>query len=170
MTFMHDKPVFSATLTPFRSMDSRANRRVVILYAVLTTIPGLFFFHIGAWPVVGFLGLDIAALWLAFKWSRRSGRAYEEVTLWSHALKIISCTPAGRITTRTLNPFWVRLHLDRDYEDRIIRIVLNNREHRAQERSGKSVGEHVEIGAFLNPDDKTSFARIFSRALISVKS
>ncbi len=158
---MHDKPVFSATLTPYRSMGADANRWVVVLYGVLTTIPALFFFHIGAWPIIGFMGLDIAALWLALKLSRRSGQAYEEVTLFSHALNISSCSPAGRVTTRTLNPFWVRLHLDRDYDDQITRILLNNRQKRP--------AETVEVGAFLNPDDKTSFAEMFSRALNSVK-
>ena len=39
---------------------------------------GLFFLSIGAWPVFGFLGLDVLLIYLAFRWNYRAARAREE--------------------------------------------------------------------------------------------
>jgi uncharacterized membrane protein len=47
----------------------------------------------------------------------------------------------------------VRLDIRRDTEDRVIGVALTHR------------GRAVEIGSFLNPDDKASFARSFGQAL-----
>jgi uncharacterized membrane protein len=42
---------------------------------------GLLFYMIGAWPVVGFMGLDVALLYAAFKLNFRALRLYEKVDL-----------------------------------------------------------------------------------------
>lgn len=150
---MQNSPVFSARLTPHRSLASRGIHVVVGIYAGLALIPGLFFFFNGAWPVIGFLGLDALALWWALWVSLNSGRTYEEVTLWRDALQVRHVTAKGRERLHDFNPFWVRLNIARDYEDRVTSIVLST--HR----------KSLEIGAFLNPDDKASFAASFRRAL-----
>jgi uncharacterized membrane protein len=51
------KPLFSAKLTPHRSLGRRGGRVVIALVAVFATIPGIVFFSLGAWPIVGFMGL-----------------------------------------------------------------------------------------------------------------
>lgn len=126
---------------------------MVALYASLAAIPAIYFYATGAWPVVGFLGADIVLLWWALSASRRSGRAYEEVTLWPDRLEIRHVTARGVERQHDFNPFWVRLEVERDYEDRVTSLVLRNR------------AERLEIGAFLNPDDKASFARAFGQEL-----
>ncbi len=150
---MQNTPVFSALLTPHRSLDHSGIHIVVGFYAALALIPGLFFFFNGAWPVVGFLGLDALALWWALRVSLKSGRAYEEVTLWCDALQVRHVTAKGKERIYNFNPFWVRLNVIRDLEDRVTSIVLSTHQ------------KSLEIGAFLNPDDKASFAASFRRAL-----
>jgi uncharacterized membrane protein len=54
---------------------------------------------------------------------------------------------------RRFDPKAVRLVLDRDMNEKTRALRL---------RSG---AENVEIGAFLSPDDKASFAKEFGRAL-----
>ena len=39
------------------------------------------FLLIGAWPVFGFLGLDVLLIYIAFRANFRAARAYEEVTV-----------------------------------------------------------------------------------------
>lgn len=146
-------PLFAALLTPHRSLGVTGIRRVVAIYAVLAAIPGLYFFFTGAWPIIGFLGLDALALWWALSASLKSGKAFEEVTLWRDELEIRHVTARGRERRHAFNPFWVRLNVDRDFEDRVTRLVLRMR------------SEELEIGAFLNPDDKESFATVFGQAL-----
>jgi len=150
---MQDNPLFAALLTPHRSLGPRGIRIVVAVYAVLASVPGLYFFATGAWPIVGFLGLDVLVLWWALSASLRSGKAFEEVTLWPDNLEIRHVTPKGQARQHAFNPFWVRLHVERDHEDRVTRLALRVR------------SEELEIGAFLNPDDKASFAKVFSQAL-----
>lgn len=150
---MQKSPLFAALLTPHRSLGLRGIRLVVAVYAVLAAIPGLYFFLTGAWPVIGFLGLDVLALYWALTASRKSGRAFEEVTLWADALEIRHVTARGREVNHRFNPFWVRFEIGRDHEERVTRLALRNR------------GEELEIGSFLNPDDKASFAKVFGDAL-----
>ena len=47
------------------------------LIGLVSFAAGAMFFVVGAWPVVGFLGLDLLLIYLAFRASYRSGRAYE---------------------------------------------------------------------------------------------
>ena len=60
------KPKFKQTLTiwPYRSLSKRG---FAIVMAVLTSLAfciGLGFFLLGAWPVIGFLGLEILVVWV----------------------------------------------------------------------------------------------------------
>ena len=148
-----DKPVFAATLTPHRSLGRVGIRHVVFVFAALAMVPGAYFLSTGLWPIVGALGLATLILWWALSASLATGRTFEEVTLWRDDLRIRHVTHKGRERHHAFNPFWVRLHVARDPDDRVTRLTLAHR------------NEAVEIGAFLNPDDKASFAHAFSQAL-----
>lgn len=154
---MQKSPLFAALLTPHRSLGKKGVRVVVAFYVILAMIPGVFFFVLGAWPVVGFLGLEALILWWALSVSRKSGDAYEEVTLWPDSLEVRHVTAKGKENRHAFNPFWVRLHIDKDFEQRVTRLALRNR------------GEELEIGAFLNPDDKATFATVFGQALTKAR-
>lgn len=155
---MQKSPLFAAMLTPYRSLDLSGIRAVVALYAVLAAIPGVYFFVSGAWPVVGFLGLDALALYWALSASRKAGKAYEEITLWPDSLDIRHVTGAGVERTHHFNPFWVRFEVNRDFEERVTHMRLQSRD------------KDVEIGAFLNPPDKANFANTFGEALHRAKN
>jgi uncharacterized membrane protein len=73
--------IFAAVLTPHRSLNPRGFAWVMAVLAVLSTAVGSTFFLLGAWPVPGFLGLDVLAVYLAFRLSYRAGRASEEIRL-----------------------------------------------------------------------------------------
>jgi uncharacterized membrane protein len=146
-------PLFAATLTPYRSLSQQGLRNVVLLTSCLAAIPGLVFFSMGAWPIVGFLGLDVLAVYWALTRSMKDGKRREEVTLWPDELEIRRFSPQGKDSRETFNPFFVRLIVDRDDEDRTTALHLKSRE------------KFIEIGSFLNPDDKASFAKVFGDAL-----
>ena len=80
-TKIQAKPLFAATQTLRRSLTPRGKRVVIALVAALALVPGIIFYVAGAWPVVGFMGLDVLAIWIALTVSMRGGRAYEVVTL-----------------------------------------------------------------------------------------
>ena len=151
------KPTFSAVLTPHRALDGQGIRVVMIITCLLAAIPGLIFFFMGAWPIVGFWGLDVLALFWALTHSRRDIYGFEEITLYQDQLNVRRVTPKGHETVHRLNPFWTKIEILKDFEDRVTDIILKSREQK------------LPIGSFLNPDDKTSFASAFSNALYRVK-
>jgi uncharacterized membrane protein len=147
------RPLFAARLTPHRSLSPHGIRIVVGLLAALALLPGLIFYLSGAWPVVGFMGLDVLALYFALTWSFREGRRYEQVTLWADRLEVKRVSAKGDEEKQEFNPFFVRLRIDRDFDEHVTAITLRSRE-----------GD-FPVGAFLNPDDKASFAQAFGTAL-----
>ena len=146
-------PLYSVRLTPYRSLGPRGVRLVVMLAAALALIPGTVFFVAGAWPVVGFLGLDVLALYWALSRSLADARMCEDITLWRDRLLVRHFSPRGAERRHQFNPFWVRFVVDRDIEERVTGLALTSRARR------------LEIGSFLGPDDKAAFARDFGLAL-----
>ena len=69
------------TLWPYRSLSLQGFRILIAVLASLMSLIGLGFYLIGAWPVVGFLGLEIFIVWYAFKWNYRSGQLVETVAI-----------------------------------------------------------------------------------------
>lgn len=118
---------------------------------------GVAFFAIGAWPVIGFLGLDVLILYGAFKLSYRSGQRYEDVSVSRSAIQLKQVSPSGRAKWFRWNPFGTRFEVSRHEEIGITRMALANR------------SEQVEIGSFLNPADKESFSEAFKAAINTAK-
>ena len=57
---------------------------------------GMFFFLLGAWPVIGFLGLDVLLVYWAFRANYRAAAAYEEVTVTPSELQRAPGQPSRR--------------------------------------------------------------------------
>ena len=76
----HAEPtLFSAIITPHRSLSARGFLLVMALVGGMSFIGGMFFFLMGAWPVIGFLGLDVLLVYWAFRANYRAAAAFEEV-------------------------------------------------------------------------------------------
>jgi uncharacterized membrane protein len=147
------KPLFAAKLTPHHSLGRKGFRVVLVLIAVLATIPGIIFFSMGAWPIVGFFGLDIALITWAMWSSQRDGKRYEEVTLWPDQLEIKQVDGVGKETLTRFSPHAVKLVVDRDFNERTTALHLRTRDR------------DVMLGQFLNQDEKSSFSKAFGTAL-----
>ena len=152
-TKIQAKPLFAATLTPHRSLSPRGKRVVIGLVAALALVPGIVFYVAGAWPVVGFMGLDVVAIWIALTVSMRGGRAYEVVTLWPGTLEIKKIDAKGAEDVMTFIPFNVRFVIDRDYNERLTGLWLKERDRK------------IALGAFLSAEEKLSFSKAFGTAL-----
>lgn len=153
-----DEPFFKALLTPHRSLGPKGFLALMGALAFGWGVTALFFLMQGAWPVAGFFGLDILAVWLAFRMNYRAGRAQEEVSVSRTSLAIRKVAPSGRSVTHRMNPFWTRFRVRRHAEIGITGMAVEAR------------GTSVAIGAFLNPDDRESFAEAFSRALATARA
>ncbi len=152
-----DAPFFRALLVPHRSLGRKGFAVLMgaLLFAWLAV--GALYLSIGAWPVVGFLGLDVLALYIAFRLNYRAARAREEVSLSRTNLHIRKVPPSGRIEEHDFNPFWTSFRVDRHEEIGITGMAVEARQ------------QHVHLGSFLNPDDRESFAKAFGQALATAK-
>ena len=152
-----DPTLFSATITPHRSLSSTGFVIFMLCIGGISFAAGMVFLMLGAWPVFGFFGLDVALVYWAFRANYRSARAYEEVTVTASELKLGKVSHHGRVSEWTLNPLWVRLDRDEHAEYGIERLYLVSR------------GRRVTIAGFLGPDEKASFAHALSDALGEAK-
>ncbi|WP_417309037.1 DUF2244 domain-containing protein [Devosia sp.] len=147
------RPLFAAKLTPNRSLGRKGLRIVVAAIAVLATIPGIIFFSLGAWPIVGFMGLDVLLIWWALSTSMRDGQRYETVTLWPDQLELKQVDGKGSEVLTRFDPNIVKLVVDRDINEKTTGLHL------------RTADRDVVIGAFLNNDEKSSFSKVFGTAL-----
>jgi uncharacterized membrane protein len=149
-----DEPtLFSAVLTPHRSLGRTGFLVLMCLIGGISFVAGLVFFIAGAWPVMGFFGLDVLLVYIAFKVSYRSAAAYEQVTMTPSTLTVRKVSPRGKVAVWTLNPVWVRLQREGHEEFGIERLFL------------VSHGRRLPVATFLGPQEKANFASALSAAL-----
>lgn len=58
---------FCIEIKPHRSLGPIGFLVMFALVAIINMMAGLFFYHLGAWPVLAFLGLDVLIVWYAFR-------------------------------------------------------------------------------------------------------
>lgn len=145
-------PPFRAVLTPYRSLGPRGFLVLMVAVCAVSFAVGLGFFVIGAWPVAGFLGLDAALVYGAFKLNYRSGRTHELVELTPSALTITRVHSTGARETFDFNPYWVRVRLAEGQDGRTdLRLASHGRE--------------FAFGRFLTDDERREFAHALRQAL-----
>ncbi len=145
--------LFSALLTPHRSLNRTGFLVLMAVLSVVSFAAGVVFLMLGAWPVFGFFGLDVLAIYWAFKVNFRSARAREEISVTPSELRLRRVNHRGRVAEWVLNPLWVQLDQVAHEEFGIEKLYLVSR------------GRSVSIGSFLGPDEKASFAKALRAAL-----
>jgi uncharacterized membrane protein len=150
----HPQPeLFSALLTPHRSLNRTGFVIVMGFVGVVSFAAGLAFLLMGAWPVLGFFGLDVLAIWWAFRVNFRRARASEEILVTPSELRLRRTSHRGHVVEFVLNPLWVRLDQVVHEEYGIENLYLVSR------------GRSLAVASFLGPDEKASFAKALTAAL-----
>src|ERR1700675_3713706 len=71
--------LFSVGLTPHRGLNRAGFLVLMGFLSAVSFAAGLAFWLMGAWPVFGFFGLDVLAIYWAFRINFRHARAIEEI-------------------------------------------------------------------------------------------
>lgn len=129
-----------AELRPHRSLSVAAFRLMLIVVIIANLIVATVFVARGAFPVAGFLGLDVLALYLAFRWNYRAARIAEYVRVGAHRVHVASVDAKGRATHWVLDPLWARVLREGDG------VLI---------RSGD---RQIRLGAFLTAKECESLA------------
>jgi uncharacterized membrane protein len=146
-----DRP-FRAILLPHRSLGRKGFIILMSVVSGISVITGMIFYRLGAWPVMGFCGLDVLLIYGAFKLNYRAARLHELIELSESELRITRVYPSGRSQSWTFNPYWVRLELE-EHDNQADRLSL------------RSHGRVLTFGNFLSDDEKRGFADALKAAL-----
>ena len=149
--------LFSALLTPHRSLNRTGFVLVMAFLSAISFAAGVAFLLMGAWPVLGFFGLDVLAIYWAFKVNYRRARASEEISVTPSELRVRRISHRGHVMEWKLNPLWVQLDQISHEEFGIEKLYLVSR------------GRRVSIGSFLGPGEKASFSKSLRDGLAAAR-
>lgn len=141
-----------AVLTPNRSLSRRGFAIAMIAIAVTFFLNGLMFWSMGALPILGFMCLDILAIWLAFHISFRRQKEETRVVVTARSIHLHHRDAKGREKRAEVPAAFARIEL--------------------KEPNGPTDWLRIEhgktawiIGRFLTPDERKSLAAALRMAL-----
>ena len=139
---------FDLVLRPNMSLSRRGFFWLMVFFTAISVIVGGYFWSLGAWPVFGFFGLDVALLYGAFRLNYRYGKRYETLSMADEKLVFSQVTALGTARQWEFDPYWVRVTLERfgAHGEDIGALILS------------SHGKYVSVGAFLAPEERESLA------------
>lgn len=143
---------FERVLLPHRSLPPRGFHLMMGLLGLVSLAVGIGFVAIGAWPIFGFFGLDIALLYLAFRLSYRSARQREILRLAGDDFTVERISIYGERRLWRFQPFWLRVVLE-ERDDESNRLLL------------ASHGRSLVIGDFLGAPLRRELAQSLRAAL-----
>src|SRR4030088_2191669 len=145
--------LFSALPTPHRAQTRTCFLVLMAFLSIVSFAAGLGFLLMGAWPVLGFFGLDVLVVYWAFRINFRHAKATEEISVTPSELRVRRVSHRGHVVEWVLNPLWVQLDQKTHAEFGIEKLYLVSR------------GRRVSIANFLGADEKASFAKALTAAL-----
>jgi uncharacterized membrane protein len=145
--------VFERVLLPYRSLPPRGFHALMAVMFVISVAVGIGFVSMGAWPVCGFFGLDVAAVYLAFRLSYRSARRHETLRLAGDEFTVERVSIRGERSVWRFQPFWLRVVIEPRDDAESCRLSL------------VSHGQSLVIGDFLPPPSRPELAQSLRAAL-----
>jgi uncharacterized membrane protein len=127
---------FATSLSPHRSLSAEGFRFVIGGAIAANLVIGLPLFIMGAWPVFGFMGLDVFLLWWLFKRSYLDARRTETLLLTDRELIVVRVAPDGEREEHRLDAYWLKIEAT---EERLVVVSRGNR---------------AVIGRFLGPEER----------------
>ena len=134
-----------AVLYPYRSLSRRGFILFMAALAAASLIAGVTCLAVGAWPIFGFFGLDVALVYVAFRVNYRSARQYERVRLTERSLTVERVSARGRSRRWRFEPYWIRVVFDETDETNSLALA--------------SHGRTLVLGSFLAPDMRRESCR-----------
>jgi uncharacterized membrane protein len=141
-----------AVITPNRSLSERGFIILISVVTLANCASAAVFVHMGAIYVPFFLGIDVAAIVVAFLVSFKAGRRIERVTITARDIVVTHEAPNWTRTVWESPTAFTRVSVLRE-EDRTVglRLALSGRE--------------VFVAQALSPRERGEFAKALERAI-----
>ena len=157
MTPEDQRVFFDAELRPHRSLGPSGFAIVMAVATGFGFVIGIMFMIAGAWPVLGFCGLEILLLYIAFRLNYRAGLRREHISVTGRGLRIRYLAPDGRVSNWETEPSWLRVSVENPRRG-AGRIVLSSR------------GQQTSIGSFLTHTERQELADALETAIQEYRS
>jgi uncharacterized membrane protein len=152
MTSHEETLYFDATLTPNRSLSPRAFAIVMGIVVAMSFFAGLAFVSMGAFPVIGFFGLDALVIWLAFHLSFRSLKQETRVRVTAEQIDLRHTSPGQKPREARMPTAFTQVRLEFP-------------ERRPSELKLAHGGKAWVIGRFLTPAERKSLKDALETAI-----
>jgi uncharacterized membrane protein len=146
------EPEFCVVSRRNDSLGSRWRWRLFASLCFVSFALALGFAAFGAWMVLPYSTLEMAVLYLAFRWIERHAADWERVSICGDRV-IIERERAGIRTRREFNRFWTRIEVEEGAFNRPPRLKL------------WFAGQGISFGDELSPGERAIVARDLRRAL-----
>lgn len=142
---------FATSLSPHRSLSPEGFKWLIRVAIAANMMIGLPMYLLGAWPVMGFMGLDIFLLWFMFKRNYLDARRSETLVLTDRELIIDRVAPDGEREQHRLDAYWLKIEQGE-------RLVVTSR------------GNRAVIGRFLSPEERLDVGERLKAALAEMRT
>ena len=142
---------FSTSLRPHRSLPPVGFKWLIRVVVLANLVIGLPMYLLGAWPVLGFAGLDVALLWWLFHRNYADARRSETLEMTDRELVVTRVAPDGEREEHRLESYWLRIEQGE-------RLVLTSR------------GNRVVVGRFLAPAERRRVGKELEAALAAMRA
>jgi uncharacterized membrane protein len=145
-----------AVITPNRSLSQRGFIVLISILTALNCISAAVFVSMGALFVPMFLGLDVAAVVLAFVASYAAAKRIERVMVTARQVRVSHETPKwSRVVWESPTAF-TRVDLQTEDDEVDLRLALSGRD--------------VAVAQALSPSERAQFAKALEEAIYRARS
>ena len=127
-----------------------------IILMFLITIPagfiGIAFYLTGAWPVLGFMGLEIILIYIAFKILFYRNKFYEHIVLNNKKLNVFFNKQNKVLKKIELEPTWLQVKIEDIYKNKDMLTLSSH-------------GKKIILGSFLIPEERQVLAKTIRSGL-----
>lgn len=141
-----------AELRPHRSLSASGFKLVFAVLVLMNLLMAAYMIAQGAHLVLPFLGLDVLAVWLAFRWNYREARRREFVRIGPEQVHVASVDAKGRAAHWVINPLWARV-----VREAGAGVII------------RAHADQMRVGAFLSPKEQAGLANAVEAALSRAK-
>ena len=131
---------------PNQSLTPKSLLLLMFLITIPASFIGVTFFILGAWPVLGFMGLEVLLIYIAFKVLFYKNKFYEHIILDREKLSIFFKKQNNTITKIELEPTWLQVQIENIYENEDILTISSH-------------GKKIILANFLIPEERVKLAK-----------
>ena len=151
---------FSRVLRPQRSSTKRGLRIITYFILCLFCPTALLFLVMGAYPVTGFMGLEVVGLIFALRYNHKVGSSFEAITITEDEFRYSRVDHWGKRRQWTFQARWLQVRFDAPSKQLICgthgKRVAIGRHLTGDERQALGETIKAEIGRLTAPATVTS--------------